>query len=170
MITKRAFVLWFCGGLVAFAIAIWLHLPLSVEGVPAGITEHQSAPDAATVNAIHAAWQAAGVYDQARIAMISDLIFIGIYGIGCVLGGLYYRASARAVLKALGWIALASGIVFLITDYGETIAQFMQLSAGAGDDTLANIASSLRPFKVLTWISAFLSLVLALLIERFARA
>lgn len=169
MVTKRAFVFWFFGGLAAFAVAIWLHLPLAVEGVPEGIAEHQRAPDAATVDAIHAAWQAAGVYDQARIAMIADLIFIGIYGIGCVLGGLHYRGSEKSVLKALGWIALLSGVVFLVTDYGETIAQFIQLQAGVGDDGLANLASTLRPPKMLTWTSAFLSLVVALLIERFSR-
>ncbi len=169
MVSKKTFCIWFFGGLAAFAITIWFHLPLAIEAVPEGMAEHQRAPDAPTVNAIHAAWQSAGLYGQARLAMISDLIFIGIYGVGCVLGGLYYLRSESGLLKALGWIALLCGAVFLITDYGETIAQFIQLQANAGDDGLANIASSLRPTKMATWIGAFLSLIAALLIERFFR-
>lgn len=167
-VSKRSFLTWFSGGLAAFAVAIYLHLPLAVEGVPEGMAAHQRAPDAATIDAIHAAWKSAGVYGAARTAMISDLIFIGIYGIGCVLGGLYYRSKAGGIQRIMGWVALVSGVVFIVTDYGETVAQFIQLSRGAGDDQLAGLASTLRPFKMASWIGAFLALVAALLIERFS--
>jgi len=146
-VSKRAFVIWFFGGLAAFAVTIYFHLPLITAGVPEGIAEHQRAPDAATVDAIQSAWKSAGVMGAARIAMITDLIFIGIYGVGCVLGGLYYRARSTNTLRILGRVALASGVVFLITDYGETIAQFIQLSRDAGDDQLAGLASTLRPIN-----------------------
>ncbi len=169
IISKRAFLTWWIGGLVAFAIVIFLHLPLAVEGVPGGIAEHQSAPDAATVDAIHAAWLEAGVYDQARWAMIADLVFIGIYGVGCVLGGLYFRTLAKPLLRALGWVAVAAGIAFLLTDYGETIAQLIQVTAGAGDDGLAQFASTLRPIKMASFIAAFLSIVAGLVVGRIGQ-
>ncbi len=167
-VAKRTFLIWFLGGLAAFVVAIVLHVPLVVDGVPGGIADHQSAPDAAAVDAIHAAWQAAGVYAQARWAMVSDLIFIGIYGVGCVLGGLYYRAKSTIVLRLLGWIALFSGGVFLLTDYGETIAQFIQLVEQRGSDDLAQFASTLRPIKMVTWTSAFLAIIAALIVERYS--
>ncbi len=167
-VTKRTFLIWFFGGLAAFAVAIVLHIPLVIESVPGGIAEHQSAPDAETVDRIHAAWQSAGVYTQAHWAMIADLIFIGIYGVGCVLGGLYYRTKPQGALLALGWISLLSGVVFLLTDYGETIAQFIQLVQQQGSDSLAEFASTLRPIKMATWTSAFLAIIAALIFERFS--
>ncbi|MBV7260127.1 hypothetical protein [Erythrobacter crassostreae] len=167
-VSKRTFLLWFFGGLAAFAITLYLHIPLAIDSVPGGIADHQSAPDAATVDAIQNSWRAAGLSNQAAIAMVSDLIFIGIYGVGCVLGGLYYRAKAASALRILGWLALISGAVFLVTDYGETIAQFIQLMQSAGDDGLANFASTVRPIKMFTWSSAFLAVIAALLVERFS--
>lgn len=166
-ISKRTAILWWIGGLIAFAITLYFHLPLITDGVPGGITEHQRAPDAATVNAIQASWAGDGLTGAASLAMITDLIFIGIYGIGCVLAGLHYRARSGAVLHALGWGALLSGAVFLVTDYGETIAQFMQLMRGAGDDDLAAFASTLRPIKMFTWSSGFLTVLAALIADRF---
>lgn len=167
-VSKRTFLIWFFGGLAAFAFTLVLHIPLAIDAVPGGIAEHQSAPDAASVDAIHAAWIAAGVYGQAHWAMISDLVFIGIYGIGCVLGGLYYRSKSSIALRILGWFALISGAVFLLTDYGETAAQFIQLVQQSGSDSLAEFASTLRPIKMATWIGAFLAIVAALLVERFS--
>lgn len=166
--SKRAALGWWIGGLVAFGIVIWLHLPLRIEAVPGGIGEHQRAPDAATVNAIHDAWRSAGVINEAAIAMIGDLVFIGIYGVGCVLAGLHYRARPQVVLRALGWTALVAGVVFLATDYGETIAQFIQLMRLEGDDRLAALASTLRPIKEVGWIGGFLAVILALVAERFS--
>lgn len=167
-VSKRTFLIWFFGGLAAFAITLVLHAPLIIEAVPGGILEHQSAPDANTVDRIQAAWMIAGVYTQAHWAMITDLIFIGIYGMGCVLGGLYYRKSPRPVLRVLGWIALISGVIFLLTDFGETIAQFIQLSQQQGSDMLAKFASSLGLTKMTTWTASFLAILSALILDRFS--
>ncbi|WP_108787535.1 hypothetical protein [Erythrobacter sp. Alg231-14] len=170
-ITKRTAIGWWVGGLIAFAITIGFHIPLVTDGVPGGMTEHQMAPDAATVDAIQQSWRADGLNNSAMIAMITDLIFIGIYGVGCVLAGIYYgrptSGSGSIILRILGWAAFASGIVFLITDYGETIAQFAQLMNGAGDDGLANFASTLRPIKMFTWATGFLTVLAALIADRF---
>lgn len=166
MTQRKKFLVWWGGGLLSFAIVLFLHFPLITDAVPGGIGEHQAAPDAATVNAIQSAWAEAGVIGDAKIAMIGDLIFIGIYGIGCVLGGLYFRAFGTGIVRHIGTFVLICGIVFLLTDYGETIAQFIQLTNGEGSDSLANFASTLRPIKMAVWIGTFIGIIAALIIER----
>lgn len=163
----KNFLIWWLGGLAIFATSLWLHSPLVLPEVPQGILDHQAAPDAASVDAIQSAWQSAGLWKTALIAMTSDLIFIGVYGIGCVLGGMYFRSYSAAILRAIGWIALLSGAVFLITDYVETICQIAQLYRDQGDDTLAAIASGMGPTKVTCWILSFLSIVIGLIVKFF---
>jgi len=104
-VSKRAFLAWWLGGLAIFAFALWLHAPLAIEAVPGGILDHQAAPDAATVNSIQTAWRREGLWNQAAIAMIADLVFIGVYSVGSILGGMYFRAHAGGPVAALGWIA-----------------------------------------------------------------
>lgn len=169
-VLRRSFLWAFWGGLAAFAVAIYLHIPLITEGVPGGIGDHQAAPDAATVNAIQNSWRRDGLWNQAALAMIADLIFIGIYGVGCVLGGLYFRTLEQRLLRILGWVALVSGIIFLATDYGETIAQIIQLWSFKGDDLLARLASTLQPIKTVTFLSALLAVIVALIMERFSNS
>lgn len=169
-VSKRMFLGWWLNGIVAFAIAVILHNPLIIEAVPGGILDHQAAPDAVSVDAIQAAWQSAGLIKQARIAMIADLAFIGLYGVGVVLGGLYFRAASGKSLRMIGWIALVCGIVFLSTDFSETIAQYIQLNQMAGDDGLAGMASLMGVPKMLSFIVAFIALIAGLLVERFGQA
>ncbi|MEL7197343.1 MAG: hypothetical protein AAGL10_03420 [Pseudomonadota bacterium] len=157
-------------GLIVFALIVYLHAPLAIAAVPGGISEHQAAPDAATVNAIQNAWAQAGLLDQAAIAMIGDLIFIGIYGAGCVLTGLHFRARGCRVLRMLGRLTLWSGAIFLFTDYAETICQFIQLMQAAGNDRLAAIASGVRPVKMLSFIAAFFAVIAALIADWRARS
>ena len=169
MVSKRAFLIWWLGGFAIFAVSLTLHAPLAIEAVPGGILDHQAAPDAAAVNAIQTAWKDAGLIGQARLAMISDLIFIGVYGVGCVLGGLYFRAHGTGALALMGWIALAMGVLFLVTDYIETALQFVQLVRFEGSDALAGIASSMGPLKVLSFLVAAGVLLAALVWERFVQ-
>ncbi|MEM6475711.1 MAG: hypothetical protein AAF687_06045 [Pseudomonadota bacterium] len=165
-ISKRTAIMWWTGGLIAFAIVLYVHVPLATSGVPGGIADHQSAPDAATVNAIQQSWQADGLRQTAVIAMISDLLFIGIFGVGCVLAGMHYRARDAAALRGLGWGAFVCGLVFLVTDYGETISQLVQLVQNSGDDGLSAFASTMRPIKMLSWIGGFLTVIAALVLDR----
>ncbi|MXO90503.1 hypothetical protein [Pontixanthobacter aquaemixtae] len=165
MVQRKTFLMWWIGGLIAFAIVIAMSLPLGITEVPGGIADHQAAGDAATVNAIHAAWTEAGVMEQARYSMIGDLVFIGIYGIGATLGGLYYRAAGTGFLRHLGTVIAIAGAVFLLTDYGETIAQFIQASANAGSDELAGFAATVRPPKMIAFMVSFLGVLLALALE-----
>lgn len=166
MTSKRTAVGVWLAGVLAFAIVIYLHLPLAVPGVEGGMGEHQAAGSAAVVNDIHTAWQRAGVFDTARIAMISDLIFIGIYGVGAVLCGMYFRRAGTGLLKTLGTVIFASGLIFLLTDYGETIAQLIQLANDAGSDALAGFAAFLRPIKMVAFIVAFFGVIAALFLDR----
>ncbi len=168
IVSKRTAIIWWVGGLIAFGITLYFHIPLITDSVPGGIGEHQSAPDAATVDAIQQSWRSDGLVNEPVIAMVTDLIFIGIYGVGCVLAGLHYRARSSAILRLLGWGALVSGAVFLITDYGETIAQFIQLMRFTGDDDLAGLASTLRPVKMASWIAGFVTVLIALVVDRFS--
>ena len=169
MATKKSFLIWWLGGIAIFAISLTLHSPLAIEAVPGGILDHQAAPDAAAVNAIQGAWEEADLIGQARLAMISDLIFIGVYGVGCVLGGLDFKSRGSGALIVMGWIAAAMGVVFLFTDYVETALQFVQLIRFEGSDTLAGVASSMGPFKVLSFLVAAGVLIVALVWERFVQ-
>jgi hypothetical protein len=163
--SRRAFLWFWTGGLALFAFVIALGLPLVLTEVPGGILDHQAAGSAANVDRIQAAWRKAGLLDQAAIAMAADLVFIGVYGIGCLLGGLYLRGAGMAWLRAPGLIAMVSGAGFLLTDYAETISQFVQLTRFRGDDALAQLAAVVRPVKVACWIIATLAILFALIAE-----
>lgn len=166
MVSKKAFLIWWLGGLAAFAVSLALHAPLAIEAVPGGILDHQAAPDAASVNAIQEAWAAAGLLDQAWYAMVSDIVFIWIYSFGAFNGGRFFRAKATPTLRALGWIASVSAVIFFVTDFGETSAQISQLNRFEGSDALAGIASALGPAKVVSFLVSFGALAIALIVER----
>ena len=169
VVTKHLFLSVWLAGLAIFAVSLFLHAPLAIEAVPGGILDHQAAPDAASVDRIQSAWKEAGLLTQARTAMISDLVFIGVYGVGCVLGGLYFARQTGMVRRALGWAALLAGIVFLVSDYAETLVQVTQLTRFRGDDALAGFASSMGAAKVLSFLLAFGVLVIALAVDLFSR-
>jgi hypothetical protein len=57
-------------------------------------------------------------------------------------------------------------MVFLVTDYGETIAQLMQVLANEGSDGLAGFAATMRPIKSLVFVVTFLGILALLGIER----
>ncbi len=165
MVTKRSFLMWWIGGLVAFAGAIVLHAPLIIDSVPGGILDHQAAPDAAAVDAIHAGWKEAGVFGQATWAIISDLIFIVIYSYGAFLGGRYFLSKPDKVLRNLGGIIAFAAIVFLVSDLGETTSQLIEVLGDAGSDTLAMIASTLQGPKSISFVVSFLCIAIALVLE-----
>lgn len=162
---RGAFRIFWIGGLVAFAIVILLGLPLSIAEVPGGILDHQAAGSAKRVNEIHAAWEAGGLIGTARIAMFADLIFIGIYGLGSVLGGWYYYRTGTGIVRTIGLIIIICAMIFLITDYGETSAQLVQVQRDTGSDKLAGFAATMRPIKVAVWIGTFVGIIAAFAIR-----
>ena len=156
------------GGLVLFAIVIVVGLPLGIEEVPGGILDHQAAGTGEEVNRIQRAWMAAGLHSRAQIAMLGDLIFIGVYGWGSYLRGRWLWKEHVGLLKVMGLAIAVSAIAFLVTDYAETIAQLIQLTSQRGDDALAGLAAYMRPIKVATWIITFLGVLAAFGIRRIS--
>lgn len=156
-------------GLAAFAIVIVLSLGITLfgEGVTFGIGEHQAAGSAARVDEIQAQWRAGGVRNLAIVAMIGDLVFIGIYGWGSWVAGRSFMAMA-GILRLLGGLVALSAAIFLVTDYTETTLQLVQLAREQGAGWMAGTAATVRPIKVAAWIASFIGVLLALAIRRIA--
>lgn len=165
---KQKFLQFWLGGLVLFAIVIAMGLPLGIAEVPGGILDHQAAGSAAEVDRIQQAWNDAGLYNEARFAMLGDLVFIGVYGLGSLFGGIWLWRDHGGLLRALGAVVAGAAVTFLITDYTETIAQFIQLTRQDGDDQLARLAAGVRPIKVAAWIATFAGILAALAFRRFS--
>lgn len=155
MITRRRFLILWIGGLVAFGVAIFLHLPLAIETVPSGITAHQTAGTGARVDYIQTRWSQAGVLRDAFSAMISDIAFILLYGFGSLAGGFYFLRHGDGLQHIIGWGLIVSSAIFLAADMTETVLQLQQLVAGKGDDTKAAIAAAMQYPKLVSWIACF---------------
>lgn len=156
MITRRRFMMVWVGGLVAFAVTLWLHLPLTLDTVPQGIVDHQVAGNAARVDYIQREWSAAGLYRAALTAMLSDVAFILLYGSGSLLGGFYFHRHGSGRLRWVGKLLIIAAVVFLASDLTETTLQIRQLLAGRGDDTAAAIAAAMHYPKLVSWIACFI--------------
>ncbi|WP_417321417.1 hypothetical protein [Erythrobacter aureus] len=158
---------WWLWGLVAFAIVIVLSMAvMHPESVTLGIAEHQAAGSAARVDEIQGQWREGGVRTLAIIAMLGDLVFIGIYGWGSWLAGRSFMAM-RGAARMLGMLIAISAITFLVTDYTETILQVVQLLSEQGSDWMAAVAATARPVKIVAWIATFGGVLMALAIRRF---
>jgi hypothetical protein len=168
MITRKRFVMIWTGGLVAFAVTLWLHLPLTLETVPQGIVDHQIAGNASRVDYVQGEWAAAGVYRSALTAMASDIAFILLYGLGSLLGGLFFRQTGHGTVRMIGTALLVSALVFLASDLIETTMQIMQLLAAKGDDAMAAIAAAMHYPKLVSWIACFILPLNGLILERAA--
>ena len=158
---------WWLWGLVAFAIVIVLSMAvMHPESVTLGIAEHQAAGSAARVDEIQGQWREGGVRTLAIIAMLGDLVFIGIYGWGSWLAGRSFMAM-RGAARMLGMLIAISAITFLVTDYTETILQVVQLLSEQGSDWMAAVAATARPVKIVAWIATFGGVLMALAVRRF---
>ncbi|WP_421991775.1 hypothetical protein [Qipengyuania sp.] len=158
---------WWLWGLLAFVIVIALSMAVThPESVTLGIAEHQAAGSAARVDEIQDQWREGGVRTLAIIAMLGDLVFIGMYGWGSWLAGRSFMAM-RGSARMLGILIAISAIIFLVTDYTETILQVVQLLSEQGSDWMAAVAATVRPVKILAWIATFGGVLMALAIRRF---
>jgi hypothetical protein len=166
MITRKRFVMIWTGGLVAFAVTLWLHLPLTLETVPQGIVDHQIAGNASRVDYVQSQWVAAGVYRTALTAMASDIAFILLYGLGSLLGGLYFRRHGQGTLRMIGNALSLSAVMFLVSDLTETALQIQQLVAAKGDDAKAAVAAAMHYPKLVSWIACFILPLNGLILER----
>lgn len=167
----RNFWIFWIGGLVVFVIDVVTGGPLMTDVAPAGILDHQSATTAARVNEIQQSWADAGLLNYAKWSMIGDLIFIGLYTIGGIIGGrLLWQDAWSPSLKKLGLTLILVYFVFGLTDYLETISQIIQLIRLEGSDTLAGIAAFAKPPKIATWIIGTVGMIIALIWHRRQRS
>jgi len=169
-ISWRSFWIFWIGGLLIFGALVASGGVLETGVAAGGILDHQAAGTAERINAIQDSWVSAGVIDQARWGMIGDLVFIGLYSLGGIIGGrLIWQHAQSATLKKLGLVIILSYFVFGLTDYAETISQFIQLLQMKGSDVLAGMAAFMQPIKMISFIIGTLCMIVALLWYRFER-
>lgn len=166
---ERRFWRFWLAGLLILAAMIAMNPWFTNAVSPWGIRDHQSAGSALRVDAIQAAWQAAGVMNLARLGMAIDLVYIGVYSFGTYCGGRLFARSGKASIRRLGWVIVAASFIVGIADYVETICQFVQAMTFAGDDRLAYIAAVAQPVKSTAFLTTFFGLLAALFLRRMAR-
>jgi hypothetical protein len=166
----RNFWIFWLGGLAVFLFNVLTSGPLMTDVAPTGILDHQSAATAERVDAIQQSWAAAGQMNYAKWSMITDLVFIGLYTIGGILGGrLIWQEADSPSLKKLGLFMVLTYFLFGLFDYIETLSQITQVLQKKGSDTLAGIAAFARPPKIATWIIGTIGMIFALLWRRRER-
>ena len=160
----RNFWIFWGGGLALFAWLVASGGVLETAVAPDGILDHQAAATAARVDAIQASWAEAGLLDIARWGMIVDLVFIGLYMSGGIIGGrLIWQQAKSPTLKKLGLLCVLSYFLFGLTDYVETVSQLVQLLQNRGSDILAGIAAVARPVKLAAGLVGTIAMVSALI-------
>jgi hypothetical protein len=135
-----------------------------------GIVDHQAAGSAAVVDTIQADWRANGIRTVMIMGMIADFIFIAFYGWGGYVAGRGFYRSGAGVIRIIGAVIAAAAIVFLVTDYIETVLQFIQLLRDAGSDWMAATAAIMQPIKQVAFIVVLLAIILALAVRRFSQS
>lgn len=166
---KLVWVLWILA-IALFAFIAGTNGHLATAAAPNGIVDHQGAATAARVNEIQASWKADGVNGFATASMIVDLIFIGVYLLaGATAAILICRSTRIRALWTLATISLCIYILFAVLDYGETVSQLIQQVSGSGNDGLAALAAAVAPIKMLAFLTAAMTTVVALIWFRWER-
>ena len=99
--------------------------------------------------------------------MIADLIFITIYSIGALCGGILLRSDNRVFVKRIGALVIAASVIFFVTDQVETIAQSIQLFKMAGSDSLAKLAAAMIAPKTISFLVTLVGLLGVILWDKF---
>ncbi len=160
----RNFWIFWLGGLAVFIGMVVTSGPLINHVALGGILDHQSAGTAERVNAIQQSWAELGLTGHAKWSMIADLIFIGLYTSGGIMGGrLLWQEARSPSLKKLGLFMVLIYFLFGLTDYVETICQLVQLVNEQGSDILAGTAAMAKPVKSVAWVIATVGMIVALL-------
>ncbi|MEH6756745.1 MAG: hypothetical protein V7676_04450 [Parasphingorhabdus sp.] len=159
----RNFWIFWLGGLAVFIGMVLTSGPLITDVAPAGILDHQSAGTAERVNAIQQSWATAGLMGYAKWSMIADLVFIGLYMSGGILGGrLIWQEALSPSLKKLGLFMVLIYFLFGLFDYVETLSQITQLLDQQGSDLLSGIAAFVKPPKTVVWVIGTVGMITAL--------
>lgn len=159
---------WLLGILLLFVMVLG-NLLLITDVSPLGMRDHQSAGSANRIDEIQWAWQSAEVIIYAKISMMIDLFFIGIYSIGAICGGILLRYDERLFIRRIGALIIAAAIIFCVTDYLETIAQIIQLFAMQGSDDLASAAAAVGPAKTIAFLTTLFGLIGPILWDKFKK-
>lgn len=166
---ERRFWRFWLMGLLLLAVQIVMNVWLITDIAPLGISDHQAAATAARVDAIQSRWMDAGVMNLAVISMAVDLLYIAVYSWGAFAGGQIFAASTMPALARIGKITMMATLGYCLTDYAETICQFVQASAIGGNDDLAWAAATVRPIKSVLFLLTFFAILLALAVRRRTR-
>ncbi len=166
---ERKFWRYWLGGLLLLAMMIATNGLFLSDASPWGIRDHQSAGTAVRIDAIQAAWQAAGVMNWARLSIAVDLVYIGIYSYGAYCGGRLFAQADHALLRRLGWVIICAALVVGVADYAETTCQFIQALQFKGSDLLAGIAAIAQPIKTTAFLTTFIGVLAALFMRRKLR-
>jgi len=163
----RNFKRFWLGGIALFLFMVFTNFTLITNISPMGISDHQSAGTAENINVIQEAWVQADAILFAKVSVIIDLIFIGVYAFGAFCGGILLRYDSRQYIKRIGSLIIAASIIFLLTDYIETISQAIQLFTMQGSDILANIAAMMGPMKIIAFLATIFGLLGTILWDKF---
>ncbi|NNE50537.1 MAG: hypothetical protein HKP43_09440 [Altererythrobacter sp.] len=148
---------------------------LLVTGMLAGdasqynIVDHQAAGTAEMVNTIQADWRANGLSNAVIYGMIADFVFIAIYSWGSFVAGRSLYRSGNTLVRLLGGVVVAAAIVFLISDYLETILQLIQMLRDEGVDWMAATAATAQPIKFAAFYVTFFGVIAALIVRLVTR-
>ena len=159
---------WWKKGLAVFAVVIALGAWLQFA-TGEGIGAHQAAGTAAEVDRIQNIWGNAGYRWLAIISMIGDLIFIGVYSYGAYRAGRSIIALGSQAIRWLGFAVAIGAVVFLVTDYTETILQVIQLLRDQGIGWMADTAATVRGPKMIAWVVTFAGVIGAIIVRKFGR-
>jgi hypothetical protein len=167
---EKRFWRYWLGGLLLLAIMIATNAWFVTDISPWGIRDHQAAGTAVRIDAIQAAWAAAGVMNWARFCIALDLVYIAVYSYGAYCGGRLFGQGNSPALRRIGWVVTVCAIIVCLADYTETICQFIQAMRFRGSDTMAKIAATAQPIKSVTFLTTFIGLLAALFFRRMARS
>lgn len=148
---------------------------LLIAGMLAGdasqynIVDHQAAGTAEMVNTIQADWRANGLRNTVIYGMIADFVFIAIYSWGSFVAGRSLYRSGNTLAQLLGGVVVAAAIVFLLSDYLETILQFIQMLRDEGVDWMAATAATAQPIKFAAFYVTFFGVIVALIVRFVTR-
>ena len=161
-VTWRNFWILWLGGLLIITYLLSQSDQLVTDVAPRGMMDHQGAGDADTVDRIHASWESIWAFVQGAILL--DLLFIAMYSVGGMMGGILVRREAHSrILKAVGTAAFLAYALFGLFDFTETICQALQVFVTGGNDVQAGIAALAQMPKFAAFFAGLPILLIALI-------
>jgi hypothetical protein len=139
---------------MAAAVTVFFALMLTNEylvtsSAPHGMTSHQSAWNASTVDAIQQSWEELGVFRIAGWFTAADYVFIMLFTLAGILHGRYvWYFSRYPLFRKLALFEIFVLLLCGLSDFIETTLQAVQMWTFAGDDILAFTAAVMQKVKI----------------------